>query len=1252
MNMNNWNEDDTMSKINAIQTAIKELDGGSFQKLFDAYLYSKYDFDNIQTLGVQEGTNKTTKGTPDTFVKQGDKYILIMYGSVQNNAFTKLKGDILSCFDKSKLDIPKDKIIKIICVHSSSNIHIEHIEELNQLIKDVEIEVIGLDTISHDLLYKYPGLAADHLNIPIDTEQIFSIREFVKRYDRNGINAPLNIDLIGREEECKKIEESVLNNKITLVTGASGIGKTRALIEVGRKCEESGWKFFCIRDNGQPIAQDLKYYISDPGKYLLFIDDANEAIANIDYLLTFATESIEGIEINIIMSIRDYAKQKVREVVCKFFRPNEIEIGVLSNDDITTVLKESFSIKNQEYINRILEVSKGNIRLAILATQLVLEKGLYELADATEIFSNYYGHILRNADINELEIKSMFVVSLFGTVNIKECDIIKPVLRKLDIEEHNFVDSCKKLSRIELIDLYQNEVIKISDQSLANYVCKSVLLEKKHISIADLLEIGFIEFKGRIIFTLNTLMNLFYSKNAESYIETEVNTAWNKTSGKEEWEYLLSFYSINPEKALKLIKDRIGEENPVEQRLEHFDFEKNKNFNSIKSDIIKVLCGFKYSKYFEVSVKLLLEYFAKRPDLVMEFYFCFSDRISYDLESYKFSYEKELLILKLIWESSEEGRNTNTSLLFLHIIDSYLNGNVQTTKESIDSRGINIINYDIVFSEGIKELRNFIWQKLSLLYNYKQYKKKIHHILSENYFNRMSNENALALYEYDIKCIENYFFYERDSLTFEECKVLYELYSNGEWLNANEKEFLGRRYESREFSMYEVLLKKHKKGRSYDEDIKEHKKEIDQLIDNFTDDDYHLLFKICQDQAGKTNKGFYGIEDGLLYVFESVAKKSNELLLEIIDIYLEYGAPFNVHMYRNVEFILQQYGIEGCIEYIEKKDFSYKLHWLTEMWEIIPEEELNDKYMKKFNDYIHKQKECDNCCFPHIEHLIRYKKYNKEIVGTIGEIVLEKSKEYPHIAATFLERGRNESLLINIMELFDDDLALLEKIYLNAIGYAIFDYEGDLLFKLMKVNPSFWASFTNELAQLIEKSHRVSYESRIFNRAWSSENYINLIDIARDNLLGRNKYFYNTELELIFANTQETSDLIRERKRNWFFKKIEESIDSVEELKAIFSYITLVYKNERLDFYLRLVNDNKDIEVFKQIPLFSSFQSWSGSEIPLIDRKIDFITTLIEKMEGLEYIDHRYYLKEIKDSIVKNRQRVMIREYVENGTWH
>ena len=32
-----------MSKINIIQNAIKELEGGSFQKLFDAYLYVRHE---------------------------------------------------------------------------------------------------------------------------------------------------------------------------------------------------------------------------------------------------------------------------------------------------------------------------------------------------------------------------------------------------------------------------------------------------------------------------------------------------------------------------------------------------------------------------------------------------------------------------------------------------------------------------------------------------------------------------------------------------------------------------------------------------------------------------------------------------------------------------------------------------------------------------------------------------------------------------------------------------------------------------------------------------------------------------------------------------------------------------------------------------------------------------------------------------------------------------------------------------------
>lgn len=105
-----------MSNVNLIQSKIMQLEGGAFQSLFDEYLYKKYKFTNIQTLGVQTATNKPTKGTPDAYVLTEDgKYILINYGSVSSHPADKIKADILSCFSTAKLSLEKGKIKKIIC---------------------------------------------------------------------------------------------------------------------------------------------------------------------------------------------------------------------------------------------------------------------------------------------------------------------------------------------------------------------------------------------------------------------------------------------------------------------------------------------------------------------------------------------------------------------------------------------------------------------------------------------------------------------------------------------------------------------------------------------------------------------------------------------------------------------------------------------------------------------------------------------------------------------------------------------------------------------------------------------------------------------------------------------------------------------------------------------------------------------------------------------------------------------------------
>ena len=114
-----------MVKIDKIQQAIMRLNGGNFQQIMDEYLYRKYKFTNITRLGSKIASSKTTKGTPDTYVElESGKYILIMYGTVEESAYSKLKQDIIDAYNIDKTYIDESKIKKVICCYTSNNINI------------------------------------------------------------------------------------------------------------------------------------------------------------------------------------------------------------------------------------------------------------------------------------------------------------------------------------------------------------------------------------------------------------------------------------------------------------------------------------------------------------------------------------------------------------------------------------------------------------------------------------------------------------------------------------------------------------------------------------------------------------------------------------------------------------------------------------------------------------------------------------------------------------------------------------------------------------------------------------------------------------------------------------------------------------------------------------------------------------------------------------------------------------------------
>lgn len=183
----------------------------------------------------------------------------------------------------------------------------------------------------------------------------------------------------------------------------------------------------------------------------------------------------------------------------------------------------------------------------------------------------------------------------------------------------------------------------------------------------SLINIGFPNYRNKVIYVLNTLMEIFGSKELQKYLKESIISAWNNAPIDQNMQYLESFYQIEPDKALYIIKKHIDQENVVIFDLDGFDINDKKKYHKISSKEIEILGGYKYTDNFEDALDLLIFYYAKRPDLIMDFYFVLTENFLYDRYSNATKYNHELCMLDKLWAVTEKGENYNNSILYLHI---------------------------------------------------------------------------------------------------------------------------------------------------------------------------------------------------------------------------------------------------------------------------------------------------------------------------------------------------------------------------------------------------------------------------------------------------------------------------------------------------------------------------------------------------------------------------------------------------------
>ena len=405
------------------------------------------------------------------------------------------------------------------------------------------------------------------------------------------------------------------------------------------------------------------------------------------------------------------------------------------------------------------------------------------------------------------------------------------------------------------------------------------------------------------------------------------------------------------------------------------------------------------------------------------------------------------------------------------------------------------------------------------------------------------------------------------------------------------------------------------------------------------------LFKTCnflQDTIGENN--LWSLSRGLDIVFE-LLESNPDFYVDVIEEYFKSNAPFRLNGYRQVGFLLSDIGYEKTFDLLNRTEYRRKDIWLSLIWECINDHDITDTVVSDYNDFSRRNLGGDNPIVPSVTLLIRYGERN---IGLKNNI-LKRMAEKADLSAAFLKYAYHDDIK-DILVLFRDDYDTLSRIYMNALEFSNHvDYDGKLFIKIFELRPNIWRDYVDWVKN---HSHRDGYNQKIFELIWTTEKWQECINYAYSVIVDDDmSFFIEHPARLLFGQVEKESDIVKNRKKQWLLDALHENCRDTLKSRRLIDVVVNVMPHWKLDYILEYLKDNQKFEDFREIHLFPMSVSWSGSEVPLIIDKIEFLLSLKEKLKGITYIEHRAYIDEYRRNLEKYKRKVELREYLKEADY-
>lgn len=1231
-----------------IEKYLTNVDQATFQKLMNHLLLLEgYKF--IGSPGSVIGKNKTSKGSPDSFFEDGDNYAFCEYTTQERlgksqTFFKKLKSDIDHCFDVKKTKIDKAKVSKVILGFTEELKPNEH-NELKDIARkhnpNAELIIYSIQNIPFRLVY-YPGLA-DRYIAGVKTTQgtLYTLPDFLKTTEK-GLQPALTNPFAGRKDEIKQAKDLLLSNDILIITGGQGVGKSKLAVQLAELFNsEFNYEPRAIASSPVPLWEDLNTFILPSNKYFILFDDANKALPNLDYLLQFIN-SRENDETKIVITVRDYVRNDINKYLLNLAY-GEIQIKPLEDKQITEIvnrsLPEDISL-DPLALERIVTLSKGNSRLALMAVSSILQKNdLSILNDAFSLYDQYFQKV--KADLSFLDksenLQALGILSFFGVMDRSNEEVKQILEDNFNIDWKTLWETFLELENIELIDVFHNEVAKISDQVLATYVFFKTFFDESSASInySKWLNSFMSTYHKKVYKTLIDVINTFGFVEMKDRVVSLISGFQQEIESDDSklFKFYEIFWCFREIDTLVFVRKWLDNLEFEDTELPDIKYTYEVNDFIWPPEHLSLLINFwnHRTPFTKEAIELGLQLMFRQPSQIPEILKHLNEHLSYHRYDFRYGYPRQHTLIDALNNLSfTEREKAIAEQIFLSIVPSYLDWEYHQT-EGRSGGQIMIYNFALVKNTALMELRKKIID--GLFHSFERNESKVLAALHKYAWIARSFDSSIYVDEQQM--MTDFLKTKLTPDNFAHCKLVFEYVSTLVDHNIEPLHEWSSFFNSDSMQIAKIFSSIFD-DRKLKFDLREEKKkeEIKKFVSGkgikFIETIFNRLDSIYKEAA--INKDTYWIDSSLSYLFQTLAESDSQLYLKSLELIMLGKYSFEL-TYGNIIFYpirKKLVKLKQLYELINRYEYKQKQFWKQMFFDAIEERKIDEFFLQEFIGFLHSVE--DRFYLSELDKKIKFDKQfqlsksllpssalvHKNVLTFIVEVLLSKAGQ---IDVSFDRQTCEECA-----KYFDGQIDLLKQVYyLHKKRDPQYDHNGKEMAAISELDHYFLIEYLTKVTKDVSFIP-YKFDSLNLNFVWNLPEYEDILDKALATIVEKAPIFSNFEHQAnaLFKGLKLNEEQL-EKVYQYISRFISNHHESKEHIHIILNVVTYSFNDQVLRFLKEFLLLNKDPEFMGNLWLEKN-GVLSGSRVPRIEGHIKFTQSIVYMIKSLpnplDYADH------------------------------